>query len=109
VDRKRVAAAGHSFGAGMVANLLAGSDLFASGVALSGAYNRTLTPFGFQTERSNLWQAREEYLSASPLLHADRIDEPLLLVHGLADPNSGATPMQSERMFEALRGLGKPA
>ncbi len=109
VDPERVAAAGHSFGAGMVANLLAHSDLFASGIALSGAYNRTLTPFGFQTERRTLWDAEEKYLALSPLLQADQIEEPLLLVHGLADPNSGTLPMQSERLFAALRGLGKPA
>ena len=103
----RVAVGGHSYGAAMVANLLAHSDLFRTGIALSGAYNRTLTPFGFQaSERRSLWQAPETYLAMSPFVHADRINEPILLVHGAADDNSGTLPLQSERLYSALAGLG---
>ena len=109
VDGDRVAIGGHSFGASMAANLLAHSDLFRAGVALSGAYNRTLTPFGFQTERRSFWEARDEYMAISPFAFADRIDEPILLIHGGADSNSGTLPMQSERFFAALKGQGATA
>lgn len=102
----RVAIGGHSYGAFMAANLLAHSDLFAAGVARSGAYNRTLTPFGFQAEERTLWEAPEVYFRMSPFMHADRVDEPLLLVHGEADNNSGTYPMQSERFYAALKGHG---
>ena len=109
-SRDRVAIGGHSFGAGMVANLLAHSDLFRTGIALSGAYNRTLTPFGFQAfERRNFWQAREAYLAMSAFVHADRINEPILLVHGTDDSNSGTTPLQTESLYAALAGLGRDA
>jgi dipeptidyl aminopeptidase/acylaminoacyl peptidase len=90
----------------MTANLLAHSDLFRAGIARSGAYNRTLTPFGFQSERRTLWQAPEIYIKLSPLLHADRIKTPILLIHGEADNNSGTFPMQSERLYQAIRGHG---
>ena len=106
IDQKRVAIAGHSYGAFMVANLLSHSDLFAAGIARSGAYNRTLTPFGFQSEERNYWEAPEIYNSMSPFMHADKMNQPLLLVHGEADNNSGTYPMQSERYFNALKGLG---
>lgn len=109
VDPHRVAVVGHSYGAAMVASLLARSSLFCAGIAMSGAYDRTLTPFGFQTEERTLWQAQSAYLALSPLLAADRMAAPLLLVHGEADSNPGTQPLQSERLFEALRGLGKPA
>lgn len=109
VDRKRLAAGGHSFGASAVATLLAETDLFRAGIALSGAYNRTLTPFGFQWERRTLWNAPETYLEMSPLLGAPRIREPLLLVHGLADPHPSTPPLQSEQMWNALNGLGGTA
>lgn len=105
-DPARLAVGGHSYGAFMTANLLAHSDLFRAGVARSGAYNRTLTPFGFQAEERTLWEAAPAYLAMSPFLHADRIDEPLLLVHGEADNNSGTHPLQSERFFQALQGNG---
>jgi trehalose utilization protein len=105
-DRDRVVVGGHSYGAFMTANLLAHSKLFRAGIARSGAYNRTLTPFGFQSERRTLWQAPEVYLKVSPLLHADRIKTPLLLIHGEADNNSGTFPMQSERLYQAVRGNG---
>ncbi len=105
-DRDRVAIAGHSYGAFMTANLLAHSDLFRAGIARSGAYNRTLTPFGFQNEPRTLWQAPEVYLAMSPFLHAQKIDEPLLLIHGVADNNSGTFPVQSERLFQAVKGNG---
>ena len=107
VDPERVAVAGHSYGAFMTANLLAHSDLFRAGIARSGAYNRTLTPFGFQAEERTYWEAPEIYYSMSPFMHADTVDEPLLLIHGEADNNSGTFPMQSERYFNALKGLGK--
>ncbi|MFA6617559.1 MAG: prolyl oligopeptidase family serine peptidase [Candidatus Neomarinimicrobiota bacterium] len=106
IDRNRVAVAGHSYGAFMVANLLSHSDLFAAGIARSGAYNRTLTPFGFQSEERNYWDDPNIYNSMSPFMHADKMDYPLLLIHGEADNNAGTYPMQSERYFNALKGLG---
>ena len=106
IDRDRVAVGGHSYGAFMVANLLSHSNLFAAGIARSGAYNRTLTPFGFQSEERNYWEAPEVYYTMSPFMHADKMKTPLLLVHGEADNNSGTYPMQSERYFNALKGLG---
>ncbi|MGS2740105.1 prolyl oligopeptidase family serine peptidase [Sinomicrobium sp. M5D2P17] len=109
VDRERVAVGGHSYGAFMTANLLTHSDLFAAGIARSGAYNRTLTPFGFQSEERNYWEAPEIYNGMSPFMHADKMKTPLLLIHGNADNNSGTYPMQSERYFNALKGFGAPA
>ncbi len=106
IDRERVAVGGHSYGAFMVANLLSHSDLFAAGIARSGAYNRTLTPFGFQSEERNYWEAPGVYYGMSPFMHADKMKTPLLLIHGKADNNSGTYPMQSERYFNALKGLG---
>ncbi|OAV45655.1 prolyl oligopeptidase family serine peptidase [Lewinella sp. 4G2] len=106
IDRERVAVGGHSYGAFMVANLLSHSDLFAAGIARSGAYNRTLTPFGFQSEQRSYWDAPEVYNTMSPFMHADKMKTPLLLVHGEADNNSGTYPLQSERYFNALKGLG---
>ena len=106
VDPSRVGVAGGGYGAFMVANLLAHSRLFAAGVALSGAYNRTLTPFGFQTERRTLWQAQKTYLAMSPLLYSDHIKAPLLLVHGLKDDNAGTSPLQSVQFYQAIRGNG---
>ncbi len=106
VDRGRVGVGGHSYGAFMTANLLAHSDLFRAGIARSGAYNRTLTPFGFQAERRTLWEAPETYVRLSPFFVAHRINEPLLLIHGAADNNEGTFPMQSERMYQAVRGNG---
>ena len=108
-DRKRVACVGHSYGAFMVANLLAHSDLFAAGIARSGAYNRTLTPFGFQNEDRTYWQAPEVYHRMSPFDFADRIKAPLLFIHGDADNNQGTFTLQSERMFQAVKGLGGTA
>jgi dipeptidyl aminopeptidase/acylaminoacyl peptidase len=105
-DRNRVGVGGHSYGAFMTANLLAHSDLFRAGIARSGAYNRTLTPFGFQSERRTLWQARDTYLRMSPFMYADKIKAPLMLIHGEADNNSGTFPIQSERMYQAVRGNG---
>lgn len=108
-DRRRVGVGGHSYGAFMTANLLAHSDLFAAGIARSGAYNRTLTPFGFQNERRTLWEAPDLYLKISPFMHANKINEPILLIHGEADNNSGTFPIQSERLFAALKGFGATA
>ncbi len=105
-DPDRVGVAGHSYGAFMTANLLAHCDLFRAGIARSGAYNRTLTPFGFQGERRTLWEARETYIGLSPLFFAHTINEPLLMFHGEVDNNSGTFPMQSRRLFHALQGLG---
>ncbi|MCX2860471.1 prolyl oligopeptidase family serine peptidase [Paucibacter sp. PLA-PC-4] len=105
-DTRRMAIGGHSYGAFMAANLLAHTKLFKAGIARSGAYNRTLTPFGFQSERRSLWDARETYLKLSPFLYANQIKEPLLLIHGEEDSNSGTYPMQSERLYQALAGLG---
>jgi dipeptidyl aminopeptidase/acylaminoacyl peptidase len=108
-DPERVAVGGHSYGAFMTVNLLAHSDLFRAGIARSGAYNRTLTPFGFQAEDRTLWEAPQVYLAMSPYLRADHIKAPLLLIHGEADNNAGTYPMQSERLFDALKGLGATA
>jgi dipeptidyl aminopeptidase/acylaminoacyl peptidase len=105
-DRRRVGVGGHSYGAFMTANLLAHSDLFRAGIARSGAYNRTLTPFGFQRERRTLWEAPEAYLKMSPLMVANMINEPILLIHGEADNNTGTFPIQSERLYQAIRGNG---
>ncbi len=105
-DKKRIAIGGHSYGAFMAANLLAHSNLFAAGIARTGAYNRTLTPFGFQSEERTLWEAPETYIKMSPFMYADKIDEPILLIHGEADNNSGTFPIQSERFFAALKGHG---
>lgn len=106
VDRGRVGVMGHSYGAFMTANLLAHSDLFRAGIARSGAYNRTLTPFGFQNERRTFWEAPLVYAKMSPFFHADKIRSPLLLIHGAADNNPGTFPVQSERMYQAVRGTG---
>lgn len=105
-DPNRVAVGGHSYGAFMTANLLAHSDLFRAGIARSGAYNRTLTPFGFQAESRNFWKAPHVYAAMSPFNHANKIKDPLLLIHGQADENQGTFPIQSERLYQALRGLG---
>ena len=106
INKERVAIGGHSYGAFMVANLLSHSNLFAAGIARSGAYNRTLTPFGFQSEERNYWEAPEIYYQMSPFMHADKIKTPILLIHGEADNNSGTYPLQSQRYFNALKGLG---
>ena len=106
IDSKKVAVGGHSYGAFMVANLLSHSNLFSAGIARSGAYNRTLTPFGFQSEERTYWEAPEVYYNMSPFMHADKMKTPLLLIHGEADNNSGTYPMQSKRYFNALLGLG---
>ena len=105
-DRDRIGIGGHSYGAFMTANLLAHSDLFKAGIARSGAYNRTLTPFGFQNERRTFWEAPNIYGAMSPFFHADQIDEPILLTHGEIDNNTGTFPVQSERFYHALRGHG---
>jgi dipeptidyl aminopeptidase/acylaminoacyl peptidase len=105
-DRDRIAVGGHSYGAFMTANLLAHSDLFRAGIARSGAYNRTLTPFGFQAEQRTYWEATDTYTAMSPFTHANKIKEPILLIHGEADDNSGTFPVQSERFYAALKGHG---
>lgn len=105
-DPERVGVGGHSYGAFMTANLLAHSDLFRAGIARSGAYNRTLTPFGFQSERRTIWEAPELYLKVSPFMFAQKINEPMLMIHGEADDNSGTFPIQSERMYQAMKGNG---
>ena len=105
-DRNRVGVGGHSYGAFMTGNLLAHSDIFKAGIARSGAYNRTLTPFGFQSERRTYWEAPDMYLKVSPFMNAHKIKEPILLIHGEADNNTGTHPIQSDRMFQALKGNG---
>jgi dipeptidyl aminopeptidase/acylaminoacyl peptidase len=109
IDRKKVAIGGHSYGAFMTANLLTHSNLFACGIARSGAYNRTLTPFGFQSEQRNYWDVPSVYNTMSPFMNADKMKTPLLLVHGEADNNPGTFTLQTERYFQALKGLGAPA
>ncbi len=105
-DPERVGVGGHSHGALMTADLLAYSNLFRAGIARSGAYNHTMRPFGFQNESRTLWQARDNYIKLSPVLQADRINKPLLLIHGELDENPGTVPMQSEKLYEAIRGIG---
>lgn len=105
-DRARIGIGGHSYGAFMVANLLAHTDLFAAGIARSGAYNRTLTPFGFQAEPRTFWEAPEVYSKMSPFNYADKIKTPLLITHGMDDENSGTFPVQSERLYSAIKGHG---
>nr|WP_229311091.1 prolyl oligopeptidase family serine peptidase [Larkinella soli] len=106
VDATRVGVGGHSYGAFMTANLLTHSNLFRGGIARSGAYNRTLTPFGFQNEQRTYWQSPEVYNRMSPFMNADKMKTPLLLVHGEADNNTGTFPIQSERYYNALKGMG---
>ena len=105
-DSNRVAVGGHSYGAFMTANLLAHTKLFKAGIARSGAYNRTLTPFGFQAEERTYWQAPEVYYNMSPFMFANKIKTPLLMVHGEMDNNSGTFPIQSERLYNAIKGHG---
>ncbi len=105
-DPERVGVGGHSYGAFMTANLLAHSDLFRAGIARSGAYNRTLTPFGFQSERRTIWEAPDLYIKVSPFMVANKINEPIIFIHGEADDNTGTFPIQSERMYQAVRGNG---
>ena len=108
-DPDRVGVGGHSYGAFMTANLLAHTDLFRAGIARSGAYNRTLTPFGFQSERRTFWEAQETYLKMSPFMIANKIKEPILLIHGEADNNPGTFTVQSERLYQAIKGNGGTA
>ena len=105
-DRNRIAVGGHSYGAFMTANLLSHTNIFAAGIARSGAYNRTLTPFGFQYEQRTYWEAPEVYFNMSPFSFADKVKTPILLIHGEADNNSGTFPIQSERYYNALKGHG---
>ena len=109
MDRSRVVVGGHSYGAFMTANLLAHTDLFAAGIARSGAYNRSLTPFGFQSERRTFWEAPDVYTKVSPFRYANKIKTPILLIHGEADNNPGTFPIQSERLFAAIQGTGGTA
>ncbi|SHI57056.1 glutamyl peptidase. Serine peptidase. MEROPS family S09D [Cruoricaptor ignavus] len=108
IDRNRVAVGGHSYGAFMTANLLTHSDDYACGIARSGAYNRTLTPFGFQSEQRNYWDVPQVYNTMSPFMNAEKMKKPMLLIHGDADNNSGTFTMQTERYFQALKNLGAP-
>lgn len=109
LDPNRVGVGGHSYGAFMTANLLAHSDIFKAGIARSGAYNRTLTPFGFQAEERTYWQAPEVYYEMSPFSYADKLKEPILFIHGEADNNSGTFPIQTERFYNAIKGHGGTA
>ena len=109
VDPDRLGVTGHSHGALMTANLLAHSDLFRAGAATSGSYNKTLTPFGFQSERRSVWDAQSVYLQASPFFSAHKMKLPLLLVHGMDDANPGTTPLQAVKLYEGIRGNGGTA
>jgi dipeptidyl aminopeptidase/acylaminoacyl peptidase len=106
VDRERIGVTGHSHGALMTANLIAHTDLFRAGVATSGSYNKTLTPFGFQSERRSVWKGQDVYLKVSPFFFADKIKLPLLIMHGMEDANPGTTPLQAVKLYEAIRGNG---
>ncbi len=105
-DPDRIGVTGHSHGALMTANLVAHSDLFRAGVATSGSYNKTLTPFGFQNERRSVWEAPDVYMKVSPFFVADKIKTPLLIMHGAEDANPGTTPLQAHKLYEAIRGNG---
>jgi len=105
-ERSQLAIGGHSYGAFTTANLLAHTDLFAAGIARSGAYNRSLTPFGFQGEQRSFWEATDTYIKMSPFTYADKINHPLLLIHGAEDDNTGTYPIQTQRLYEAMKGLG---
>ena len=107
--RDQIGIGGHSYGAFMTANLLAHSDIFQAGIARSGAYNRSLTPFGFQSEQRTFWEAPEIYFEMSPFMHAQKVNEPILLIHGEADNNSGTFPVQSKRYYHALKDHGATA
>jgi dipeptidyl aminopeptidase/acylaminoacyl peptidase len=109
VDRDRLACGGHSYGAFSTANAMAHTPFFKAGIAGDGNYNRTLTSMSFQTERRQIWDARETYLEMSPLLWANRVNGALLMYHGMDDANVGTNPINAEHMFMALDGLGKPA
>ncbi len=109
VDPERIGVTGHSHGALMTVNLLVHTDLFRAGVATSGSYNKTLTPFGFQSERRSVWDARDVYLEASPFFYADKLKLPILIMHGADDANPGTTPLQATKLFEAIRGNGGTA
>ncbi|HEY3816035.1 MAG TPA: prolyl oligopeptidase family serine peptidase [Polyangiaceae bacterium] len=109
VDPERIGITGHSHGALMTANLVAHSGLFRAGVATSGSYNKTLTPFGFQNERRSVWEAQSVYLKVSPFFYADKLKTPLLIMHGEDDANPGTTPLQSTKLYEAIRGNGGTA
>ncbi len=106
IDRNRIGVTGHSHGALMTVNLLAHTDLFRAGVATSGSYNKTLTPFGFQSERRSVWKARDVYIKTSPFFFADKIKLPILIMHGAEDANPGTTPLQAVKLYEAIRGNG---
>jgi dipeptidyl aminopeptidase/acylaminoacyl peptidase len=108
-DRDRVGVGGHSYGAFMTANLLSHTNIFRAGIARSGAYNRTLTPFGFQGEERDYWKAQQLYTEMSPFTYANRVKTPILLIHGMADDNQGTFPVQSERYYAALKGNGVKA
>ncbi|HZP68085.1 MAG TPA: prolyl oligopeptidase family serine peptidase, partial [Rudaea sp.] len=108
-DPDRIGVTGHSHGALMTVNLVAHSDLFRAGVATSGSYNKTLTPFGFQNERRSVWEAPDVYLKVSPFFVADKLKTPLLIVHGADDANPGTTPLQASKLYEAIRGNGGTA
>jgi dipeptidyl aminopeptidase/acylaminoacyl peptidase len=108
-DPQRIGVTGHSHGALMTANLVAHSDLFRAGVATSGSYNKTLTPFGFQNERRSVWEASDVYLKVSPFFFADKLKTPLLIIHGAEDANPGTTPLQAHKLYEAIRGNGGTA
>jgi dipeptidyl aminopeptidase/acylaminoacyl peptidase len=109
VDGDRIGVMGHSHGGLMTVNLPTHSDLFRAGIARSGAYNRSLTAFGFQNERRTLWQATDVYVKVSPFFHVDKLKLPVLLIHGEADVNPGTVPLQSELLYEAIRGNGGTA
>ena len=105
-DKNRVAVGGHSYGAFMTAHLLSHTNLFKAGIARSGAYNRSLTPFGFQNEDRTYWQAPNLYLDMSPFSYANKIKTPILLIHGEMDDNQGTFPIQTERFYNAIKGHG---
>ena len=105
-DPKNMVVGGHSYGAFMTANLLAHTDLFKAGIARSGAYNRSLTPFGFQSERRTYWEAQDVYQRLSPFNYAHKLKEPILLIHGENDDNPGTFPLQTQRLYQALAGTG---
>lgn len=108
IDRRLLALGGHSYGAFSTANAMVHTPYFKAGIAGDGNFNRSLTPFGFQAEPRQLWEARDIYYEMSPIWMADRLTGALLMYHGAWDQNMGTDPINSPRMFAALEALGKP-
>lgn len=107
LDRERIGLWGHSYGAFSTVNAMVNTKWFKAGIAGDGMYNRSLTPFGFQRESRDFWQAQDVYLNMSPFFKADKLSGALLMYHQTEDQNVGTALISSIRMQHALQGLGK--